>query len=324
MDIKNILVTGGAGFIGRAVVARCIAEGHRTTVIDNLCAGRLENLSTLLSAIEFHQADILDAARLEVIMSEAQPDVIFHLAAHHFIPFCDAHPQETLRVNVEGTHHVLSSAVRHGATVALVASTGAIYPSRNSLLDEEITPDPIDIYGLSKLMSEEVTRFVALTSSMKCVAARLFNTYGAYETNPHLIPHIIQCIQNRGPITLGNIHTRRDYVYVDDVADLLLGCATKASDSYTVVNIGTGEEYSAQDIVQTIGELLGRELAIAIDADRVRKVDKLHQRADTRRLIELTGMHPRFFVADGLRRLLAHESWLSDYMTQGKASQDTK
>jgi UDP-glucose 4-epimerase len=270
----------------------------------------MENLGPFLDVIEFREADILDAAILDAIVKEAQPGIVFHLAAHHFIPFCNAHPRETLRVNVEGTHLVLSSAVHHGASVAVVASTAAIYPSRDAPLDEGIAPEPADIYGLSKLMSEESTRFVASTSRMKCVAARLFNTYGAYDTNPHLIPHIMQCLQSPGPIRLGNIHTRRDYIHVDDVADVLYRSAIAAVDGYAVVNMGTGEEHSAQDVVRTIGELLGRELEIVVDADRVRHVDKLHQRADTRRLNELTGKHPRRSLADGLRRLLVHESLL--------------
>ncbi len=248
-------------------------------------------------------------------MAEAQPHIVFHLAAHHYIPFCNAHPQDTLRVNVEGTHLVLSAAVRHGAKVAVVASTGALYPSCDGPLDERIAPEPVDIYGLSKLMSEEVARFIASTSGMRCLVGRLFNTYGAYETNPHLIPQIIKCLRKKGPVFLGNIHTRRDYVYVEDVADLLYCSATAAADNYTIVNIGTGEEYSAQDIVRTIGDLLGREIAIVVETDRVRHVDKLHQRADIRRLIELTGMHPRVSLADGLRKLLTHELLLQDFTT---------
>jgi UDP-glucose 4-epimerase len=311
MNRRNILVTGGAGFIGRAIVARCVTDGHRVTVIDNLSAGRMENLNPFRDAIEFHEADILDAARLDTIVEEAQPNIIFHLAALHFIPFCHEHPRETLRVNVEGTHLVLRSAVRCGASVAVVASTGAIYPSRDVPLDEEIAAKPADIYGLSKLMAEEITRFVASNNRIKCVVARLFNTYGAYETHPHLIPHIMRCLQSTGPILLGNIHTQRDYIHVDDVADLLYRLGIAPVDSYTVVNVGTGEEYSALEIVRTIRELLGRELVIVVDADRVRDVDKLHQRADTRRLEKLVGARRRLSLKDGLRSLLIHESVLT-------------
>jgi UDP-glucose 4-epimerase len=240
-------------------------------------------------------------------MAESRPQIVFHLAAHHFIPFCDQNPEETLRVNVEGTHAILTAAARHGVRVAVVASSGALYPSRDDLLHEELSSAPVDIYGLSKHLTEEVARFAASTTGMSCVAARLFNTYGPHETNPHLIPHIMESLHRGSTLQLGNIHTKRDYIYVDDVAALLYSLGQSAAAPYTVVNVGTGLEYSAEEIVRTIGQLLGREIPITVDAARVRQVDKLHQRASTERLERLTGMLPAHSLSEGLSKLLAHE-----------------
>jgi UDP-glucose 4-epimerase len=310
MPEENVLITGGAGFIGRALVARCLQQGHRVSVVDNLCAGRMANLAAFLGEIGFYEADILDEERVGEVMAQVRPGIVFHLAAHHFIPFCNEHPHETLRVNVEGTHVVLSEAARQDARVAVVASSGAFYPSREDLLSEEIAPAPVDVYGLSKQLAEQVTQFIAITTDMNCVAARLFNTYGPYETNPHLIPHIMASLRHGPAVELGNIQTKRDYIYVEDAAELLYACAQRSRDSYTVVNVGTGVEYSAEEIVQTIGQLLGCEIAIRVDAKRVRAVDKLHQRADNRRLEALTGLRARHSLGDGLEKLLAHERFV--------------
>jgi UDP-glucose 4-epimerase len=93
-----------------------------------------------------------------------------------------------------------------------------------------------------------------------------------------------------GPrIKLGNIHTKRDYVYLDDVAQYLYSCARASQSSYGVVNIGSGTEHSVEEIVRTISTLLGREITIEVDPARVRATDKLHQRADIRRLEEMAG-----------------------------------
>ena len=311
MQGKRILITGGAGFIGRAVVNRCLDSGYRVAVIDNLCAGRLQNLAPFLDRIEFHETSILDATRVGGIMAAFKPDTVVHLAAHHFIPFCNQHPQETLRVNVEGTHIVLSEAARHGAKVAVVASSGAIYPDHEGSLGENLVAAPGDIYGLSKALSENVAQYISGTTGLACVSARLFNTYGPYETNPHLIPEIVASIAKDPVIRLGNIHTRRDYIYVEDVAELLCRCAEGAAEGFTTVNVGTGVEYSAEEIVQLMGQILGRTLRIEIDPARVRNVDKLHQIADTRRLTELTGMRPSHSLLDGLRKLLMHERLLA-------------
>ncbi|MGE0449673.1 MAG: NAD-dependent epimerase/dehydratase family protein [Vicinamibacterales bacterium] len=310
MTNERVLITGGAGFIGRALVARCLTEGHRVTVLDNLSTGRLDHLAPFMDAIDFRQVDILDSHHLHDAMADVRPNIVWHLAAHHFIPFCDAHPIETMRLNVEGTHRVLHEAARRGVRIAVVASSGVLYPSQDGDLNEDIEPVPADVYGLSKLLSEQVARFFATTTSLACVAARLFNTFGPYETNPHLIPHIVASLHQGGPVRLGNIHTRRDYIHVDDVADLLHGIARSCREKFTLVNVGTGLEHSARDILDTMAELLGRPIDIDVDPDRVRRADKLHQRADTRRLHSLTGMRAKYSLAEGLRHLLAHESLL--------------
>jgi UDP-glucose 4-epimerase len=307
MDRKAILITGGAGFIGRALIARCLEDGHAVTVIDNLHVGRIDNIQPYIDRIEFYQADILDKFVIEDVFAKSRPNVVFHLAAHHFIPFCEAHPGETLRVNVEGTYSVLHQAARHGASVAVVASSGSIYPSFDDPLPEDLGAAPVDVYGLSKHLTEMVAQFAASTTGLSCVAARLFNTYGPHESNPHLIPHIIESLRHGPEVQLGNIHTKRDYIYVEDVARILYSCAQSARERYTAVNVGTGIEYSAEEIVRILNKLLGFEIEINVDASRLRTVDKLHQRADTRKLETLIGRQHLHSMSAGLRKLLTHE-----------------
>jgi UDP-glucose 4-epimerase len=307
MSDKRAFITGGAGFIGRWVVERCLQDGYDVTVYDNLCAGTLDNLSEFADQITFHEADILDEERLASALQAAAPTVLFHLAAHHFIPFCNDNPGETLRVNVEGTYTVLDAANKAGVSVAVVASSGAIYPSVDDFISEDLPAAPVDVYGLSKLLTEQVCELFARTTDLRIVAARLFNTYGAFETNPHLIPHIMECLHAGPSVQLGNIHTKRDYIYVEDVAELLLTSATNAQDPYTIVNVGTGIEYSAEDVVEHLSDLLGTPITINQRANRKRSVDKLHQRADTTRLLALTGFGARHSLSEGLSKLLAAE-----------------
>lgn len=307
MTPSNVLITGGAGFVGRALVRECLHQGHNISVIDNLCAGTLENLREFRDDISYHEIDILDATRVRAVMNAAQPEIVFHLAAHHFIPFCNAHPQDTLRVNAEGSYVVLSEAARAGARVAVSASSGALYPSQEGPLEEDLTVAPVDVYGLSKQLMEQTCQFIARTSGMTCVAARLFNVYGPFETNPHLIPDIIAGLRVGRTLHLGNTHTKRDYIYVDDVATLLYRCAGLTEPDYLTVNIGTGVQYSADDIVREIAEILETEIEIRVDASRRRAVDKLFQRADTTRLESLLGRAAAVSLSEGLERLLTHE-----------------
>ncbi len=118
MNKENVLVTGGAGFIGRAIVAKCLEQGHKVTVIDNLFAGRIENLTPFMLDIQFHREDILDRSALEKVFSQTRPEIVFHMAAIHYIPYCNSHPDQTLRTNAEGTFNVLELSAAHGAQTA--------------------------------------------------------------------------------------------------------------------------------------------------------------------------------------------------------------
>ncbi|PEN12823.1 NAD-dependent epimerase [Longibacter salinarum] len=311
MTQARIFITGGAGFIGRWIAKQCLNRSYDVAVYDNFCAGTPENIAEFASDIDVFEDDILDRAAVQQAMSTFQPTHVFHMAAHHFIPFCNENPDETLRVNVEGTNIVLDVAAQHGVTTAVVASSGAIYPSVDDLISEDLPHEPVDVYGLSKLLTENVCEHVARTTDLQVVAARLFNTYGAYETNPHLIPHIIESLHAGPVVPLGNIHTKRDYIYAEDVAELLIAAAmadlTDRKNGYAVTNVGTGVEYSAEDIIDILRELTGIDITIRQRANRKRSVDKLHQRADTTRLLALTGIRAQHRLEEGLSKLLTHE-----------------
>jgi UDP-glucose 4-epimerase len=311
MPQKRAFITGGAGFIGRWIVDRCLQNGYAVTVYDNFCAGTLDNLTEFADRITIVEGNILDRAALSDAVADAAPTILFHMAAHHFIPFCDEHPDETLRVNVEGSFTVLDVTAKAGVETAVVASSGAIYPSVDELISEDLEAAPVDVYGLSKLLTEGVCELIARTTDLQVVAARLFNTYGAYETNPHLIPHIMESLHEGPVVPLGNIHTKRDYIYVEDVAELLFAAATADlsgyENGYAVTNVGTGVEYSAEEIIIALRELTGTDIQIKQRSNRKRAVDKLHQRADTARLMAVTGTSARHSLHQGLTKLLDHE-----------------
>ena len=113
--MSRVVITGGSGFIGRWLVKKSLEEGHAVTVYDNLCVGRRSNLSEFDGHFEFVEADIRDEDSLAAAMKTARPEIVFHLAAHHFIPYCNAHPAETMRVNVEGSEIVARLAAQAGA-----------------------------------------------------------------------------------------------------------------------------------------------------------------------------------------------------------------
>jgi UDP-glucose 4-epimerase len=306
-----ILVTGGAGFIGRALVQVSLENGCRVAVYDNLSFGRKSNLTPFQDEIIFFEGDIRDEKVLDQAWKAFKPECVIHLAALHFIPYCDAHPKETLEVNVGGTHAVLNACVRWGVRTTVFASTGALYASATHPLNElQDQPAPVDVYGLSKLLGEQICSFFNVNTGLNCRVARFFNAYGPYETNPHLIPHIMESLRKGPSIELGNLHTKRDYVYVEDMANILFRYSQIDGEKQTIMNIGTGVEYSAEEIVECVADLLGTPIKILSNPKRTRQVDKQHQIADTTKLIELVGYSPKHTLRDGLKKLLTHEGLL--------------
>jgi UDP-glucose 4-epimerase len=311
MTSNTVLITGGVGFVGRALVGLCLAKGHSVAVYDNLQVGRLANLESYQGQYTFFQEDIRDASALDKALESFKPEVVIHLAALHFIPYCNAHPQETIDVNVAGTFAVLSACVRHAVKSVVFASSGALYASETCPLDEERNlPAPVDVYGLSKLLGEQTCHYFSKASSLTCWIARLFNTYGPFETNAHILPDIIQQLHQSDVLELGNLEPKRDYIYVDDTAVALYALSQLKKQGCDAFNVGTGKEYSVRELIDVIAHLTGRALNVRQTPERIRKTDKLHQIADVNKLERQTGFVAHFGITEGLEKLLYAEGLL--------------
>ncbi|MBI5405405.1 MAG: GDP-mannose 4,6-dehydratase [Candidatus Kerfeldbacteria bacterium] len=303
--MKNIFITGGAGFIGSHVAAQALAQGFKVTVFDDLSVGRKSFLPKSRS-LKFIKGDILNTAGLAAAIKRARPDVVIHLAAIHHIPTCERYPERTMRVNIEGTQSVLRAA--QGVKRIVFASTGALYQDEDTL--RETTPkQPRDIYGFTKFACEQLLELHARRQPTQIVMGRLFNTVGPHETNQHIIPDILaQLVKGKRTIQLGNMNRYRDYVHVRDVARALLRLATaRVAKQFDVFNIGTGREHSVRDIVALCERYLGHSITVVQSQLRVRKNDRLHQCANIRKITTQLGWRPRQTLADAIREMMAEQ-----------------
>ncbi|MBY0425465.1 MAG: NAD(P)-dependent oxidoreductase, partial [Cytophagales bacterium] len=281
--MNNYFITGGAGFIGREVTKQLLSEGKKVTVYDDFSFGREANLEEFAnnSNLKIVKGKIEDYPNLFSAMKESEADVVMNLAALHFIPYCNKYPLETLRVNVEGTYSVFEAATLLQIPKIVSTSSGAIYPSTEDLLieDQQIAK-PVDVYGCSKWLNENIGEFFSNKNVSKIITVRLFNTYGPFETNEHIIPEMMKQLQNGYVLKLGNVKTKRDYIYVEDTATGFIKLSQSTPESnHTIVNLGTGLEYSAEEIVSKIQDLLEHEIVIETDPSKLRPVDKMHQTA---------------------------------------------
>lgn len=303
------LITGGAGFIGSAVVPVLNEAGHDIFVLDNLSFGNRKFID--ISDSNFFLADIRDADRVEEILTNVEPDIIVHLAAIHFIPYCNQHPFEAADINIRGTMNILAAGKKLPYLKKMFfASTAAVYPIVNEAVNENNMLFPLDIYGLTKLTGEHLLRKFNLETGIDTIVCRFFNAFGPNETNPHLIPEIEnQLREGFRTIKLGNITPKRDFIHTHDMAAAVKKLIELEKIGYDTFNLGRGIEYSVLEIVEAFERQLGEKIYIEVDPARVRKVEREHLLADVSKLKKKTGWEPEWGIDEGIRDLI--RNWKS-------------
>ncbi len=307
MPMERVVVTGGAGFIGSHLVESLLDRGASVLVIDDFRLGRREHLAQAAASprLTIAEADIRSASDLTPIVDFA-PDTVFHLAAIHFIPYCIAHPQEALDVNVLGLEAVLRALRAAPLQRFVFPSSGAIYGFQDSPWPETAPARPDEVYGISKWMGERILEaFQAGHPSARVVLARLFNTYGPRETNPHVLPDVMNALRDGKPIELGNLWPKRDLIYVTDTASALVAAGAGAP-GLEVFNVGTGVGTSIQDVMSHIEQITGAPIDIRQVPAKMRDGDG-HLISDPRKLMNATGWKPQIDLKAGLHRLLEWE-----------------
>lgn len=300
------LITGGAGFIGSAIVPSLRNAGHDIFVLDNLSFGN--RLFIDIEDDHFFLTDIRDGTEVIKVIEGLKPEIVIHLAAIHFIPYCNQHPFEAVNTNIRGTINLLSACRRiKNLRKLFFASTAAVYPIEDAAINETTEADPSDIYGISKLTGEHLFREFHLEYGIDTIVCRFFNAFGPNETNPHLIPEIEkQLREGSRTIKLGNLTPKRDFIHTHDMANAVRILLSLQHTGYEIFNLGRGIEYSVVEIVQAFERQLKEKITIDIDPARVRKVERQHLLSDVSKLRSV-GWEPHWSIDEGIKDLIM--SW---------------
>jgi len=298
------LITGGAGFIGSAIVPVLKNEGYDIYVLDNLSFGNRAYID--IPDSKFFLADIRDEYKVEAIVKELEPEIVIHLAAIHFIPYCNEHPFEAADTNIRGTMNVLKACRKLPSLKKLLfASTAAVYPISDEAVSENHQLLPLDIYGISKLTGEHLCKEFYLETGVDTIVCRFFNAFGPNETNPHLIPEIEKQLRNGlRTIKLGNLTPKRDFIHTYDMAAAVKQLLKVNNIGYDTFNLGRGKEYSVVDIVDAFERQLKEKIIIEVDQTRVRKVEREHLLADVSKLKQVSGWNPVWEIDEGIHDLV--------------------
>ena len=255
----KFVVTGGAGFIGSQLVKYLLNENYEITIVDNLCTGRLENLSGFEDKIDFHNLDILEFNELRKIVKDS--DGIFHLVALTSVQESYLQKEKYHSVNVDGTENVFKLAKEFKMKV-IYASSSSVYGHPRSIpIKEDFSRNPINPYGTTKLKDEILAEHYS-NSGVEIIGLRFFNVYGIGQTGDYagVITKFNESIQAGKPPTIfGDGSHVRDFVSVEDVAKANL-LAMQSDFNNGFVNIGTGITTSVAELANLMIKLSNKTL----------------------------------------------------------------
>jgi UDP-glucose 4-epimerase len=259
--VAQYLVTGGAGFIGSHLVAWLVEDGHSVRVLDNLCAGNLENLAHLKDGVEFLQGDVADPDACANAVKGTE--VVFHQAALASVPLSVDRPLDTHKACVTGTVTVLDACVKAGVRRVVYAASSSAYGNDPEMPKREAQrPEVLSPYAAAKLAGELYCESFASSYDLETVRLRYFNIFGPRQDpdSPYsaVIPLFVSALVNgRRPKIFGDGTQSRDFTYVQNVVEANMRASVAEGVSGNVYNVACGESLSVLDLLKEICNRLG-------------------------------------------------------------------
>jgi nucleoside-diphosphate-sugar epimerase len=311
----HLLVTGGGGFIGSHLVERLVRDGHRVRVIDNFTTGHRRNLQPFLDDIELVEGDLQSYERASAAVRGCE--IVLHQAAMPSVPRSVQDPLTSNAANVIGTLNVLLAARDSGVRRVVFASSSSVYGSVPDLPKREELPTlPISPYAVAKLASEGYCRSFTEVYGLETVALRYFNVFGARQDPlsqyAAVIPNFITAaLRGESPTIFGDGDQSRDFTYVDNVVEgNVLAMSAPGVVAGRAYNVACGDRITLNELVATIGRVLGRAIEPHYEAPR--PGDVRHSMADTTRARDDFGFEPVVGFEDGLARTFRYYTEASE------------
>jgi nucleoside-diphosphate-sugar epimerase len=304
--MQKCVVTGGAGFIGSALVRKLLDENRDVAVIDNLLTGHESNLEEVRADIEFHRLDIRDRAALAPAMLGA--DVVFHLAAIPSVPRSIDDPIPSHEVNIDGTFNVLRAAQQAGVRRVIYAASSSAYGDSETLpKTESMLARPKSPYAVQKLLGEYYASAFHTCFGMETVSLRFFNVYGPRQDPSSTYSGVLSLFMKHilartSPTIFGDGEQSRDFTFVEDVADLCIKATQAPAAAGKMYNAGDGGRFTLNFIWEALQKMEG--VSIPAKYGPPRAGDVRHSMADTAAAVADLGHAPQVTIEEGLKRTL--------------------
>lgn len=308
---KNVLITGGLGFIGSNLAIRLVRDGARVTICDAMIpgyGGNAANIREIEAEIDTHLSDVRDEAEMGRLV--AGRDVVFHLAAQVSHVLSLSNPYPDIDINIKGTAVVLEACRKHNPSALVVRSgtRGQYGPAVKLPVSEETPANPRGIYEISQLSAEMICRTYTRIHGIRTVPLRLTNVYGPRGQMKHsqfgVVNWFVRLALAGEPIPLfGTGRILRDFLYVDDCVDALLAAACEPAAVGEVLNVGDDRASTFLEVAEILRDLVPDTRLVFTDFTPERKAQEPGDFvSDITKIRRLTGWEPRVELREGLAR----------------------
>lgn len=306
-NIKSILITGGAGFIGSHLVKRLYGSKNQIVIIDRLNSqnAKLKNdrLNKFLSPGQytFYDAELSGLSRINSIFKKHRYDLVIHLAATTNLEF---NPELYNRTNILGTVNIFELAKQYRVPKVIFASSSMVYGNRHTppFKENDNTDHPLSLYAATKKFDEVLAHTYHHLHGMEMVGLRFFTTYGPWSRPDMAITQFVKRIINNEPVKVydqGDI--RRDFTYVDDIVDGIMAVIGQEL-KYEIINLGSGMAVSLKEVIRQIENITGKKADIEYTPKQPGDLEETL--ADISKAEKLLDYKPKYNIEKGLKKYI--------------------
>ena len=299
---KSVLITGASGFVGSCLVRRLLKENYKIHIITRNTTD-LWRLNCILKDIEIHNVDLLNSDKIAKLANDISIDQVYHLATYGGYHYQNK-VEDVINTNLIGTFNLFREFSKRDIEMFINTSSSSEYGEKSEPMREEMKVTPITMYGASKAAATMLCSTYAKINKIPLVTLRLFSPYGYYDAKTRLISTVItSCLLGR-EIKLSRKDSKRDFVFIDDVVEAYIAASKVINFHGETFNIGSGIQYTNEEIASNIINLIGVDSKIYWKNDLNRQYEPLMWVSDNKNAYEKLKWEPNIEIESGLNKTI--------------------
>jgi len=309
--MTTVVITGANGYIGSNLARELSKSG------DNICIfvrkqSNLWRLRDVISKFAIEIVDVLDKKAIQQKINKIKPDIVYHCAVYGVHPF-KKDLTRIIQTNIQGSVNLLQSLVEYNDLKKFI-NIGSVseYGPKLKAAKENDVVNPNTVYGVAKVAQTNFTQYFTLSKKLPSVTCRIFTPYGMYEEPGRLIPDIMIALIRKKPLFISAPKAKRDFVFIEDVIKALISAERKSRMDGEIFNIGSGKEYSVEEIIDIVQRVTHTDLKISFNNRNQREYDKrgIGCFANIEKAKKLLNWEPNYSIEEGLKK--THQWYLKN------------